>query len=568
MNISSNSIKQNHLYINKGERNIYIVDVTVMMANALKFFSFLFFISILAPAASAELISVSMPSSGEAGNSVYVHAYYYDNESAFIPSATCTISEGFFGSSSASFYYDSGNSRYTHYLYLSSAGNYNFRITCSKAGYLEQSSTEYISISKGYSNLYLNSIPGKVDIGDSIYVEARYEHDSHIFEADCDLRANEPSGTTITKDMSEGASSYYYNYPLLDIGSYFFEVSCSSSKYSSASSTFYVVSSEKSTTLSHSAISSEYFPQDPITIHYYYKSGNEWITGASCTYNLKKGSVSVGTGTLKYTPQGYTLSLNNLQSSDTPYSVEVTCDVGLYSKAYNSASIYVREIQTMLDINVVTPEGRVSYAPINIDINYKDSKRYTVIDSPKCTISFANKEFTGTSIKTELPAADMYRIEKIDVCCEKENYQKKCQSASVDVSPQQMEIQQFFDVARFVAGNTYEFRVIAKPLSGSPENIVCDASATFSSQGQLLEKPLDMKKRDNEFYAMVSFDDSGQATITTSCKGAGYIKNIATKTIKVKMFEEKYESTLTKVLGAAGVVLLSALIIIRKKFKV
>ncbi|MCK4555482.1 MAG: hypothetical protein KAT83_02650, partial [Candidatus Aenigmarchaeota archaeon] len=67
---------------------------------------------------------------------------------------------------------------------------------------------------------------------------------------------------------------------------------------------------------------------------------------------------------------------------------------------------------------------------------------------------------------------------------------------------------------------------------------------------------------------MVSFDDPGQATITTSCRGAGYIKNIAAKTIKIKMFDEKYEDTLTKVLGAAGVVLLSALLIIRKKFKV
>ena len=548
-----------------------MVDATAMMTNALKFFSFLFFLILLAPVASAESIYASMPSSGEAGNSVYVYAYYYDNESAFIPYATCTISEGFLGSA-ANFYYDSANSRYAHYLYLSSAGNYNFKITCSKAGHIEQSTTEPISISKGYSNLYLNSIPGKVDIGDSIYVEAHYEHDSYITGADCNLVVTEPSGATITKDMSEGAFSYYYTYTLSDLGSYSFEVSCSSSKYDSASSTFYALSSEKSTTLSHSAISTEYFPGTPITLHYYYKSGNEWITGASCTYDLKKGSNSIGTGNLKYTTQGYTLSLNNLQASDTPYSIGVTCDAGSYSEAYNSANIYVREIRTMLDINVVTPEGRFSYAPINIDINYKDSKRYTAIDSPKCTISFGNKEFTGTSVRTELPAADKYLTEKIDVCCSKENYQKKCQSASVDVSPQQMEIQQLFDVTRFVAGNTYEFRVIAKPLSGSPENIVCDASATFTSQGQLLEKQLDMKKRNNgyydEYYALVSFDDPGQATITTSCRGAGYIKNIAAKTIKVKMFDEKYESTLTKVLGAAGVVLLSALFIIRKKFKV
>ncbi|MCK5334132.1 MAG: hypothetical protein KAJ24_06455, partial [Candidatus Aenigmarchaeota archaeon] len=197
-----------------------------MMTNTLKLFSFLFLI-LLAPSASAESIYVSMPSSGTAGSSAYVYAYYYDNESALIPYATCTLSEGFL-SSPVNFYYDSSNSRYTHYLYLSSAGSYNLKTTCSKAGYLEQSDTEPISIAKGYSNLYLNSIPGEVNIGDSVYVEARYEHGSHISGADCNLIVNEPSGTsTITKDMSEGVSSYHYTYPLSDIGSYSFEVSCS-----------------------------------------------------------------------------------------------------------------------------------------------------------------------------------------------------------------------------------------------------------------------------------------------------------------------------------------------------
>ncbi len=539
-----------------------------MMKNTVKLFAFLFIALLAQSVASAESIYVNMPSSGTAGNSAYVYAYYYDNESALIPYATCTLSEGFL-SSPMNFYYDSGNSRYTHYLYLSSAGSYNLKVTCNKAGYSEQSDTEPISIAKGYSNIYLNSIPGEVNIGDSIYVEARYEHGSHISGADCNLIVNEPSGTTITKDMSEGVSSYYYTHPLSDIGGHSFEVSCSSSKYLSASSPFHVISTKKSTTLSHSAISSEYYPGDPIIIHYYYKSGNEWITGASCTYALKKSGTSIGTGNLKYTSQGYALSLNNIQASDTPYSLEVTCDAGLYSKAYNSANIYVRKIQTMIDINVVTPNGRFSYAPINIDIKYKDSKRYATIDSPTCTISFGNKEFTGTSIKTALPAVDKYRTEKIDVCCDKENYQKKCQSASVDITPQEISIQQIFDVSRLVVGNTYEFRVIAKPLSwGDSENIVCDASATIEAQGSLLEKQLDLRKRDNEFYAMVSFDDPGQATITTSCKGAGYIQNIAAKTIKINMFEEKYENTLTKVLGAAGIVLLSALFIIRKKFKV
>ncbi|MCK5233445.1 MAG: hypothetical protein KAJ91_01375 [Candidatus Aenigmarchaeota archaeon] len=539
-----------------------------MMTNTLKLFSFLFLI-LLAPSASAESIYVSMPSSGTAGSSAYVYAYYYDNESALIPYATCTLSEGFL-SSPVNFYYDSSNSRYTHYLYLSSAGSYNLKTTCSKAGYLEQSDTEPISIAKGYSNLYLNSIPGEVNIGDSVYVEARYEHGSHISGADCNLIVNEPSGTSaITKDMSEGVSSYHYTYPLSDIGSYSFEVSCSSSKYLSASRPFNIISTKKSTTLSHSAISSGYYPGDPIIIHYYYRSGSEWITGASCTYALKKSGASIDTGNLKYTSQGYSLSLNNIQASDTPYSLDVACDAGLYSKAYNSANIYVREIQTMIDINVVTPNGRFSYAPINIDIKYKDSKRYATIDSPTCTISFGNKEFSGTSIETELPAVDKYRIEKIDVCCDKENYQKKCQSASVDVAPQEISIQQIFDVPRLVVGNTYELHVIAKPLSwGGSENIFCDASATVNTQGSLLEKQVDLKKRDNEFYALMSFDEPGQATITTSCKGAGYIQNIAAKTIKINMFEEKYENTLTKVLGAAGIVLLSALFIIRKKFKV
>ena len=51
---------------------------------------------------------------------------------------------------------------------------------------------------------------------------------------------------------------------------------------------------------------------------------------------------------------------------------------------------------------------------------------------------------------------------------------------------------------------------------------------------------------------------------------SGKKKNLATfrNHKHLKMFDEKYESTLTKVLGAAGVVLLSALFIIRKKFKV
>lgn len=521
--------------------------------------------------AYATLVSITANiGSSRVGDTIRIYASYYDGAGGSVSDGTCTISGGTLSAPAAMPYNALGYYQYD--LYLSNAGMHTYSVSCSKTGADTATGSFVLDLPKGQSSLSIVNAPGISEIGNKVSLQASYLFKgSKISGGACNIDIVSPDGSKDTRRMNEGGY-YTTDYIFSSGGKHTFLVSCSSDNYLSQSQSFSMDVLKRPSSLAALDVSPTYYAGSPVKIHYSYKTdkGSGAISDAQCSFELRKDSQSVMSGKLQYSSTGYLFSADNLDAADAPYSLKVSCESPGDALQSASNNFQVLNVPTSVRVTRDAPNGEISNTPLNIEAAYFNSATNSRISDGTCTIALSSEGaiHQGSKLETRFPAVDGAQSITVDACCTKKNHQQSCNSLYLTVYPQPVVMELLPAPSEFVAGGKYTIGIRAAPAYyGSADGIQCDADLRESSSAPS-GKYLNLSRTGAAYSTDIYFEQPERLAVTYTCFGKGYARSQMRTEIRIKVFNKESESQLTSVLVVTALVLLSALVLIKRRYKV